>query len=328
MNEQIKIDDGDTDSYLPKPIIEASSHFHNNARTLISIGLYLVLGFVFFKSLTTILILLAIILIHEFGHLLAMKHFRYKESKLLFIPILGAFVSGKKREVSQIQSAIIYLSGPIPGILIGFIFILLQKILPGTNIFGFSFQIIGELFIWLNAFNLLPIYPLDGGQLLNRLYLNENDILRKIFIFLSIIFTSAIAYIYKIYILFIIPFYLISKILQAPKNKQLDKAIEISGINVDQYYEDLSDKEYWSIRKIIIAHLPQYANIKSTYPLSYDSMENKIAQDVENVLQKNLIQDAGLIEKIIIALIWMVALASPWFIKSSIILNFLNNAIG
>ena len=323
MEEYIKIKDEDLNLYPSKPTIIPSSGYDHTVKAIVSILVYLMVGFVFFRNVTAILILLSIILIHELGHLLAMKFFHYKESRLLFIPILGAFVTGKKREVSQIQSAVIYLSGPIPGIFIGFLFILLHKILPGTDVFGFSLQIIGELFIWLNAFNLLPIFPLDGGQLLNRLYLNEDAILRKVFIVFSIIAISAIAYIYKIYVLFIIPVFLISKAFKASKTKELDKEIEASGINIDQSYENLSDKEYWLIRKILIAHLPQYSNIKSSLPISYDVTENKIAQDVENVLQKNLIQDAGLVEKIIIALIWVTALASPWFISSSIILKFL-----
>ena len=70
-------------------------------------------------------------MIHELGHFFAMKYFHYKDLGIFFIPLLGAYVSGSKREVSQKQSAIILLAGPLPGIIIGIALYLIDQNGPG-----------------------------------------------------------------------------------------------------------------------------------------------------------------------------------------------------
>jgi hypothetical protein len=69
-----------------------------------------------------LLLITAIVGFHEMGHFIAMKAFRYKDLGIFFIPLLGAYVSGSKREVSQKESAIILLAGPLPGIVLGAVF--------------------------------------------------------------------------------------------------------------------------------------------------------------------------------------------------------------
>jgi len=50
-----------------------------------------------------------------------MKAFNYSNVKLFVVPLLGAYVSGKKATISQRQMSIIILAGPIPGLIIGFV---------------------------------------------------------------------------------------------------------------------------------------------------------------------------------------------------------------
>src|SRR5690349_4802270 len=70
-------------------------------KSIISLALYLVLGYYVFPSYKILLLITAIVIIHEMGHFLAMKYFRYSDLGIFFIPLLGAYVSGTKREVSQ-----------------------------------------------------------------------------------------------------------------------------------------------------------------------------------------------------------------------------------
>jgi len=51
-----------------------------------------------------ILPLIIVLLIHEMGHFLLMKLFKYDNVRMLFIPLMGAFVQGNKEEYSQKQS--------------------------------------------------------------------------------------------------------------------------------------------------------------------------------------------------------------------------------
>src|SRR5690554_7513452 len=66
-----------------------------------------------------IAILLGVLLFHELGHFLMMKIFNYEELNMLFSPFMGAMVSGKKKEYSQIESSLMIIAGPIPGIILG-----------------------------------------------------------------------------------------------------------------------------------------------------------------------------------------------------------------
>jgi len=86
-------------------------------RSFLSLALYLVLGYYIFHSFTMLLLITAIVVFHELGHFFAMKVFRYKDLGIFFIPLLGAYVSGSKREVSQKESAVILLAGPLPAVM-------------------------------------------------------------------------------------------------------------------------------------------------------------------------------------------------------------------
>src|SRR5215510_10637063 len=70
-------------------------------KSIMSLGLYLLIGYYIFHSFDMLLLITGIVVFHELGHFFAMKYFRYKDLGIFFIPLLGAYVSGTKREVSQ-----------------------------------------------------------------------------------------------------------------------------------------------------------------------------------------------------------------------------------
>jgi Zn-dependent protease len=115
-------------------------------------------------SVTFILYLVVVIAIHEAGHWVAMKMFGYRDLKAFFIPFLGAAVSGKNHRATGAQRAIVSLAGPVPGIVIAFAMIF-------ANALGVSDvpEELVTIMLGLNAFNLLPFEPLDGGRLMNVL---------------------------------------------------------------------------------------------------------------------------------------------------------------
>src|SRR5687767_1046245 len=119
-------------------------------RSFVSLALYLILGYYVFPSYTILLLITAIVIFHELGHFFAMKYFRYSDLGIFFIPLLGAYVSGTKREVSQKQSAIILLAGPLPGIILGIIFYLLYEKDPSLSIGNISFNSVSLLLVFLN----------------------------------------------------------------------------------------------------------------------------------------------------------------------------------
>src|SRR5690606_7857567 len=138
-----------------------------------------------------------------------------------------------KREVSQKESAIILLAGPLPGMIIGIAFYFLSVADPSLHISFISFERIGLAFLFLNLVNLLPVYPLDGGQLLNRIFLDEEGISSQIFQWMSIAGMIAIAlfaFEKPFYLLLIFPALMIFRKLSERKLPKLQAALDNSGI--------------------------------------------------------------------------------------------------
>jgi tetratricopeptide (TPR) repeat protein/Zn-dependent protease len=96
--------------------------------------------------------------LHEAGHLLAMHLFGYQNTSVLFLPFLGAVASAQKEDASLPQKIGVLLAGPLPGLLLGVGLLTIAPTTPWTT--DLAWMLIG-----LNGFNLLPIYPLDGGQI-------------------------------------------------------------------------------------------------------------------------------------------------------------------
>ena len=135
-------------------------------------------------SFQSLFIFVGVLLFHEGGHVLAMKMFGYRDVTMLFIPFLGALATAKKEDASLTEKVLISLAGPVPGLVIG---IGLAIAFSSENplsivsdnpswIMPLSWTLIG-----LNLFNLLPVYPLDGGQIADLLLFSSNPYLGVLF---------------------------------------------------------------------------------------------------------------------------------------------------
>lgn len=284
-------------------------------RSFISLAAYLVLGYYIFPSYQILLLITAIVMIHELGHFFAMKFYRYNELGIFFIPLLGAYVSGSKREVSQLQSAVILLAGPLPGIIIGAVLFLVDQNNPGIYFWDISLPRIGLLFIILNLINLLPIYPLDGGQLLNRVFLDEESFWSKVFVFLSAAFLCLLAIKLPFYPLLLFPAMMLLRLAGEKKISNIEKRIEAAGIHTDLEYKDLRDEDYWKIRNILIEEHPAFKDVDPSPPYEFSHKEEKIMAMIQSLLHRHLIQDVSVAGKIFIFLIWAAAIASPWLLN-------------
>lgn len=317
-NEEISASDQEVTVYPPK--YEKQEQTSNIwLRSFVSLAAYLVIGYYIFPSYKILLLITAIVMIHELGHFFAMKFFRYKDLGIFFIPLLGAYVSGSKREVSQKESAVILLAGPLPGIIIGIAFYLLYQNNPELSFAGLPFYTISLSFILLNLINLLPVYPLDGGQLLNRVFLDEESWVSKIFVFLSIGFLIWFA-LYggpkPFYVLLLFPLMMVFRMFGDSKLKSLEKKINDTDIDMDKSYEELPDEDYWKIRNIVIAEHPAFKDVSPAPPYEYDdSKEEKIMTTIQSLLHRHLIQDLSVVAKILIIALWLGAFAAPWFLE-------------
>lgn len=318
----------DATPYPPK-YIPIQPKGNNLLRSIQSLALYLMIGYLLFSSFAILVLVTLIVLIHELGHFLAMKYFKYSDLGMFFIPLLGAYVSGTKKEVSQTQSAIILLAGPLPGVIIGSVLYFIDAANGGMLFGGISVHTISLLFIFLNLFNLLPIYPLDGGQLLNRVFLDEDGLISRLFIYLSI---AAMAWFsislwretgsWFYFVLLLFPVYLLLRMRSDSQISSLEKKLEEEGYNLNMLYEDLSDKQYWELRKKVIIHHSAFKDIAPGPPYAYDTREDKIMHAVQGLLHRTFWEDMTITGKIVLLVIWLATLASPWWLQLD--LSFMN----
>lgn len=131
---------------------------------LASFVLFVVTSTNYFGTQTLIIFIVALIL-HEGGHLIAMKLCGYRDGSLLFLPFLGAVATARKDDATLTQRFYVALAGPLPGLILGvFLAIIFKDASYSTWVKQASW-----ILICLNLFNLLPIYPLDGGQIIDIL---------------------------------------------------------------------------------------------------------------------------------------------------------------
>ncbi len=288
-----------------KPIEETKQQSIN--QSVISIVLFIGAFYLIFKwDFTYILVLAGVLLLHEIGHYLAMRIFKYKDLGIFFIPLLGAFTSGSKDNISQKQSVVILLSGPLPGVIIGLI--LYYYGLRDENEFLIRTS---NIFIFLNLFNLLPIMPLDGGRIIKSLFFENNEIINKIFIFISIAVLTYYSLTSQSYFLLIIPFFLIFQLGAQLQIKNVKNGIIKKGINLDKSFKELTNEEYWLIRDEIGTHMKSFNRFIT--PKSYIDSDNeqRIIKQVKSIVQKKPTKDLGIGGKILITTIWILTFILP-----------------
>jgi Zn-dependent protease len=100
-----------------------------------------------------------LLLVHELGHVIALRREGIRASAPLFIPFLGAVISARSLGDDALAEARVGLAGPILGS-IGSAVCLAIWLVTGHD-FWRALAFTG---FFLNLFNLLPVVPLDGGR--------------------------------------------------------------------------------------------------------------------------------------------------------------------
>ena len=275
------------------------------SRTVISLALFIALDYWIFKSWFAVLLLVTVIFIHEAGHFIAMKFFGYKGVNMTFVPFVGAYVSGTATNLSRRNKLIVLLAGPLPGIIIGSILLLLHQ-----NNYNETFRQLSILFLLLNVFNLLPVFPLDGGQFFQTLFFNGSRIIQLIF--LSISLCSLIYFFFNLnyaWTFLIIAVLVLLRIGQINLINRVRKKLDEEGIDYACTYDDLTDEEYWRIRNVVISESRLLSRKFSTETQSSD--EQLIIKHIENVLVPAYKDDLTASNKIIFTLVWFAAFALP-----------------
>lgn len=194
------------------------------------------------------IIVMIFAIIHELGHLLAgvILKFKVEEIKLTPMGVRLQFKienreynkKVKKGNLLNVKKAIIAIAGPITNLAILIVLIILKNIgLNFTNTYIYQIIIYSNLLIAI--FNMLPIYPMDGGRVINEIlkimvgnkkaYKITYILSKTMLIILTAISSIAILYLENIAIVFIIMYLWcleLQEIRKYNKRKNIEKIIE------------------------------------------------------------------------------------------------------
>ena len=138
-----------------------------------------ILIFLFTGQLKTYCIIMFFCFLHELGHIIVAKLFEMKVEKIEILPcgFSSSFFLCDSSELSKtffMQKLIIAMAGPI----VSFLLVLSAQYIDYMNFTIVTKQEIVYSNILILIFNLLPLYPLDGGRILKNILsinLNEQD---------------------------------------------------------------------------------------------------------------------------------------------------------
>jgi stage IV sporulation protein FB len=286
--------------YPPKPFLEKEPTRQGHiAVTVFSLLLFALSFLIFFDNQIPFLIeLIAVLIIHEGGHYLFMKLYRYQNVRMLFVPLMGAFVHGYKESYRQRESLMVVLAGPFPGIIIGI----------ALWLFGIQYEIgwmveSSMLLFAVNILNLLPILPLDGGRMLNILFFEKIELFQVIFSFISSLALIAIGYFLDWYIIMIFGFLMGFQVRSLHRRYLIHKGLKEDDVNFNSSYDNLSDRSYHFVKNHVLENTPGLRRFVEN--MEGDETKKVVANEVKNMLVPPMEQDISGFMKFLVIVAWI-----------------------
>lgn len=114
-----------------------------------------------------VIVFFLVVTLHELGHILAARSFHWRIQSIELLPFGGVAHVEEWGNTTPLSEVVVALSGPLVNVLLYF----LGK---GLGITGLIPREWAAFFMYSNVlvggFNLLPIWPLDGGRVLHTVY--------------------------------------------------------------------------------------------------------------------------------------------------------------
>jgi Zn-dependent protease len=156
-------------------------------------------GYALLFSWKFALLLMIAVGFHESGHVWAMKRMGIKTRGFYFLPFIGGAAIAEENYRTYGENAFISIMGPIWGLVMA---------LGATCLYWFTgnplWAAAGGWMSTLNLFNLLPVTPLDGGQLIRAITFSINKTLGVIFLGVSLVVGAILMWHFHIYLFLIL----------------------------------------------------------------------------------------------------------------------------
>ncbi len=138
---------------------------HIHASIVLGLALIALLGPL--GLLWTVLVLFGCVVLHEYGHALMARVYRIKTRRITLYPLAG--VAELERE-TRAPGAELLIAGAGPGVnLAAAAFLALTGLFWSLVGLGEAIGVVVQMNLVLGLFNLLPIFPMDGGRIARAL---------------------------------------------------------------------------------------------------------------------------------------------------------------
>ncbi|HEY4486882.1 MAG TPA: site-2 protease family protein [Candidatus Paceibacterota bacterium] len=176
--------------------------------------------------------LVAFILLHEYGHLWAMKKCGIKTRGIYLIPGFGGVALAEEGFKSGRNEAFIAIMGPVFGIFF---------VVPMAILYFYTKDLlwvaIASSMLFINLFNLFPIIPLDGGRIVKAIIFSLKESSGFFFMIASFATAMCFGLYFKMSLLFVVAFAgLIEALADYGLQEKLEKlkltALRILGVSM------------------------------------------------------------------------------------------------
>lgn len=200
----------------------------------------------------------------------------------------------------------VLLAGPVPGIIIGLVLFALSGYYDDSMMLRLSYA-----FVLLNLLNLLPVYPLDGGQLIKTLFLGSKQLVSDIFVIASIVVITGYALYNHEWFVLIIPYFLVRRFIADKEVNRVRRLLKSEGIDYECSFNELSDEEYWQIRDAVA-----FKNLRPSLGLvtgNHEPAENEndVIIYIKSILQPRPFKDLSVAGGILFLAIWLSSFILP-----------------
>lgn len=199
-----------------------------------------------------VVVLIGVLLFHELGHWLGMKIFGFRDVRMFFIPFFGAAVSGRNVSAAAWKEALVLLMGPLPGLLVGTVLLFRSSVLPSHLAAN-----VGMSLLLINAFNLLPLSPLDGGKFFQLLIFSRNRFLELAFTVLAGLGLVGLAFLLESWMLGVVAAMVLLSVPRQSKLLGTVKELRASKLEVDREPEKLEEPSLRALYASAGALVPQ-----------------------------------------------------------------------
>lgn len=153
-------------------------------------------GYAWLFSWPFAVMLVACLVVHEYGHVRAMQYFGIKTKGIYLIPFVGGLAVSDEKITTRWQDVVISLMGPAFGLITTFLGLVLYYATEMEIFAG-----VAVLSALLNLFNLLPMLPLDGGHVLKSISFSSRSSLGLVLCLLGVVLGLWLSYTFGLMLL-------------------------------------------------------------------------------------------------------------------------------